>query len=189
MTNDQRGRSTNDGGKRHRWGTDGHRWGKTRIPKPEIRINDEIRMPNADSPLRRGGAEHAGRLHSANHRLLRLRLLPSDKGLAKKLQFPVAPPLNYVQRAHERRVIVLEMLLRDCTHVEMRKSLAIDIPVLQRDILTIYKKHGIKGKAHIGRRELAEKLGRAFVARAQYVTRKGGCGKEEAEREAKAGVE
>src|SRR2546421_9399176 len=56
---------------------------EARISKPEFRINDEIRMPNADSPLRRGGAEHAGRLHSATlHLRHRLGLLPSGQGLA-----------------------------------------------------------------------------------------------------------
>src|SRR5438477_4326681 len=56
---------------------------EARISKPQFRINDEIRMPNADSPLRRGGAEHAGRLHSGTHRLRRrLGLLPSGEGLA-----------------------------------------------------------------------------------------------------------
>jgi len=41
----------------HRWGTDAHRWSKTRILKPEIRINGETRMPKGNSPPRGGGAE------------------------------------------------------------------------------------------------------------------------------------
>jgi hypothetical protein len=97
--------------------------------------------------------------------------------LAKKLQFPVAPPLNRVQRARQRRALVLEMLLRDCTHVEMTKTLSIDIWVLERDIRSIYRRHGIKGKPHIGRRELAAKLGRPFVARLEYWPGKSVAGK------------
>jgi hypothetical protein len=86
--------------------------------------------------------------------------VPNVQSLAKKLQFPLAPSPTVHQRAQARRPAIIDMLLRDCTHEEMTKALGIGHPVLQKDILAIYQQHGIKGKPHAARRELAQKLNR-----------------------------
>jgi hypothetical protein len=95
--------------------------------------------------------------------------VPDRHALAKKLHFAASPPPNVFQRAASRRPAVQEMLLRDCTHEQMTAALGIDHPVLQKDILAIYQQHGIKGKPHKARRELAHKLGRPFISRLEEI--------------------
>ena len=58
--------------------------------------------------------------------------------------------------------LVVEMLLRDCGREEMREALGVELAVLAGDIRAIYKMHGLKGRRHGGRKELAEKMGREW---------------------------
>src|SRR5882672_7548888 len=100
-----------------------------------------------------------------------LRLRQKIPALVKKLQFPVAPPLNCYQRAAARRRGIIEMLLGGCTHAEMVKALNIEDRVLCKDIRAIYQKHNIKGNRQGARRALAEKLGVGFVPRRKEFSR------------------
>jgi len=54
----------------------------------------------------------------------------------------------------------------------MTKVLSIDHPVLQKDILAIYQQHGMKGKPHNARRELAQKLNRQYITRIESIRAK-----------------
>ena len=56
-------------------------------------------------------------------------------------------------------------MLRDCGRKEMREELGVGMDVVADDIGAIYKMHGLKGRRHGGRRELAEKMGREFVGK------------------------
>jgi hypothetical protein len=85
--------------------------------------------------------------------------------LAKKLNFPVALPQNQFERARVRREAVKEMMLTDCTHQAIMERLGISRDNLIDDVRAIYKMHGVKGWGQDGRRELAEKLGVAFVSK------------------------
>jgi len=71
-------------------------------------------------------------------------------------------PLSVKERAKARRELVVEMLLRDCGRKEMREELGVGMDVVADDIGAIYKMHGLKGRRHGGRRELAERMGREW---------------------------
>jgi DNA-binding CsgD family transcriptional regulator len=85
--------------------------------------------------------------------------------LAEKLQFAVSPPFNVFERAAARRIVVKEMLLRDCTRDEISRALGIDFRVINQDIKSIYKLYGIKGTTRGSRLALARKLGVPFISR------------------------
>jgi len=89
--------------------------------------------------------------------------VPNVHALAKKLNFPVSPPLNQIERAAARRAQVQQMLLQNCTQEQICQKLNIDRGVLCSDTKKIYRAHGIKAFGYRARRALAAKLGLPFL--------------------------
>jgi len=102
-------------------------------------------------------------------RICREERVADRHALAKKLNFRTPPRLNQREKAKMRRSEVAQMILRDCTRKEMIEKLGVDQPVLAQDIKAIYKAHGIVGKKHSNRRQLAQKLGTPFISRMEDI--------------------
>src|SRR5438128_2377704 len=88
--------------------------------------------------------------------------VPDRHALAEKLQFPVSPPPNYIERALTRRFQVREMLLHNCTYKEMCQKLSASFSVISADVVKIFRLYGVKGHGFKARRALAQLLNVPF---------------------------
>jgi DNA-binding CsgD family transcriptional regulator/transposase len=95
--------------------------------------------------------------------ILRQERVADRHELARKLGATAEQPLNHVERtvarATERRRRVEALLREGLGEAEIRSRLSIGRAELKRDMVWMYRRHGINGMGKGSRRALAEKLG------------------------------
>jgi DNA-binding NarL/FixJ family response regulator len=74
--------------------------------------------------------------------------------LGKKLGWKHEQPLNFMEKARERRKRVMELWLEGLEKEEIARSLESSLANVKYDVNTIYREHSVKS-----RKELAEKMG------------------------------
>jgi DNA-binding NarL/FixJ family response regulator len=84
--------------------------------------------------------------------LCRQEIVPDRHALARKIGCERALPLNRPERTRERRKRVMKLLLAGLTYEQMALRLQTKKCVINRDVIELYRAHGVSGRDALRRK-------------------------------------